>query len=98
MKDIDEHYEELKEESQAYNGDDSKSMRSYATAYLYSKEDSDNIERINDSLRQITPMLTNDETMSNHQSVMRDNRSVVSMPMSVATKRSHFTLLSYKKK
>jgi hypothetical protein len=68
------------------------------------------MERIDDSLRKITPMLTHQsnydfETESQHNSVInksvmgsnsRDNKSVMSMPMSVITKRTNLTMLTYK--
>ena len=62
MKDIDENLEEIiKEKEEFYAPEANKStitrLSDAHNAYLYSKEDSENIERINQSLNQVVPML-----------------------------------------
>ncbi len=63
MKDIDDNLEDIiQEKKEFYSADINKSMISSKIndgkqAYLYSKEDIDRMESINQSLMKITPML-----------------------------------------
>ena len=65
------------------------------------------MEKINDSLRKMTPMLPpsdDHDNMSNFQSRLGgreeskylDNQSMRSIPLTTATKRSNFTMLTLK--
>ena len=86
-------------------------------AYLYSREDMDQIEKINDSLRKIAPMLPSydddihssaqkskigfnkDISSYDHSKFLNDDRnSIHSIPLTVASRRSNFTLLTLQSK
>lgn len=63
MKDIDDHLEDIIKEKEEYEKPDgdqsvfSKALTDANNAYLYSRDDMDKIEKINESLRKVTPML-----------------------------------------
>lgn len=79
MKDIDENMEDIiQDKKEFYSADINKSQISSKLndgkqAYLYSKEDTDRIENINQSLMKITPMLPPAENQSIMGSDMKSN-------------------------
>ena len=111
MKDIDDNIDNLvKEKQEFYSIDANKShisskLNDGKGAYLYSKEDTEKIEKINQSLQRVTPMLpppehsmmeSDKESNYDRSKFLNDDtHSMRSMPLSVATKRSNFTLLSH---
>ena len=60
MNEINDNLEEIKQDQLDFNsGDQNKSQISkISLGYIYSKDDIDNLERINQSLQKMTPMLT----------------------------------------
>lgn len=77
IKDIDENLDDIiKEKEEFYSYDINKSsytnkINDGKSAYVYSRDEVDKIERINESLRKITPMLPPSENFD--YSKMQDN-------------------------
>ena len=80
-------------------------------AYLYTEADVERIERINESLRKVAPMLPPSEDLSSEPSIIKgkqdydhskfigsnfdDKQSLRSLPMSTVTRKSQVTMLTH---
>lgn len=80
MKDIDENMDDIIKEKQELEQEEIN-MSQYQSkindgtgAYLYSKDDIDNMERINQSLMKVQPMLMPSENESDYQSSVIKSR------------------------
>eukprot|EP00347_Sterkiella_histriomuscorum_P021750 403332895 len=111
MRDIDDNLEDIKKEKEDfYSVDINKSSYTNKivdgkSAYVYSNDDIEKIEKINSSLMKMTPMLPAPDYYEN-QSVMKSNydhskflsddtHSMRSQPMSIMSRKSGFTMLSH---
>lgn len=106
MADIDDNLEELQKQKEDYDNQ-SQFTKVTDNAYLYSKEDMEHMEKINDSLRKVAPMLPpceddNESKISGsrighrEESKFLDSHSMKSLPFTTVTRRSNFTMLTLK--